>query len=62
MASVPKELLIVPEADHVDLYDQMEKIPFDKLTEFFSKNLKRFARSPSAITNFPANGSKRVQF
>ena len=40
MASEPKELLIVPGADHVDLYDRMDKIPFDKLTEFFAKNLK----------------------
>jgi fermentation-respiration switch protein FrsA (DUF1100 family) len=40
LASEPKELLIVPRADHVDLYDQMDKIPFDKLTEFFLKNLK----------------------
>lgn len=35
----PKELVIVPNADHVDLYDQMDKIPFDKLTSFFDKNL-----------------------
>ena len=40
MASDPKELLIVPNADHVDLYDKMEKIPFDKVTDFFGKNLK----------------------
>ena len=40
LASEPKELLIVPDADHVDLYDRMNKIPFDKLTEFFAKNLK----------------------
>lgn len=39
VASEPKELLIVPNADHVDLYDQMDKIPFDKLTAFFQKNL-----------------------
>ena len=38
-ASDPKELVIVPDADHVDLYDQMDKIPFDKLTAFFQKNL-----------------------
>lgn len=38
-ASKPKELLIVPDADHVDLYDQMEKIPFDELTAFFKKHL-----------------------
>ena len=40
LASEPKELLIVPDADHVDLYDRMNKIPFDKLAEFFAKNLK----------------------
>ena len=39
-ASDPKELMIVPNADHVDLYDQMNKIPFDKLTAFFLANLK----------------------
>ncbi len=38
-ASDPKELVIVPNADHVDLYDQMDKIPFDRLTAFFQKNL-----------------------
>ena len=40
LASQPKELLIVPDADHVDLYDRMDKIPFDKFAEFFSRNLK----------------------
>lgn len=39
-AADPKELVIVPDADHVDLYDNKEKIPFDKLNEFFSNNLK----------------------
>jgi uncharacterized protein len=39
IASEPKELVIVPGADHVDLYDRMDKIPFDKLAEFFTKNL-----------------------
>lgn len=36
----PKELLVVPNADHVDLYDQKDKIPFDKLESFFKENLK----------------------
>ena len=40
VASEPKELWIVPDADHVDLYDQRDKIPFDKLTEFFATNLR----------------------
>lgn len=38
-ASEPKTLLLVPNADHVDLYDQMDKIPFDKLTAFFDQHL-----------------------
>lgn len=40
MASEPKELVIVPKADHVDLYDKKDMIPFDKLESFFKKNLK----------------------
>jgi hypothetical protein len=39
-AAEPKELLIVPGANHIDLYDQMDKIPFDKLQSFFEENLK----------------------
>lgn len=38
-AAEPKELLIVPGADHVDLYDRLDEIPFDKLSEFFHENL-----------------------
>lgn len=38
-AAEPKELMIVEGADHVDLYDRMDRIPFDKLTAFFRKNL-----------------------
>jgi fermentation-respiration switch protein FrsA (DUF1100 family) len=33
------DLVIVPDADHVDLYDRQELIPFDTLDEFFTKNL-----------------------
>ena len=35
-----KELYIVPAANHVDLYDNLEKIPFDKIEAFFLTNLK----------------------
>lgn len=35
-----KELLIVPGASHVDLYDNFEKIPFDKLGQFYTRYLK----------------------
>jgi len=39
-AAEPKELLIIKGASHVDLYDQMDKIPFDRISDFFGKNLK----------------------
>lgn len=38
-AAEPKELHIVPGAGHVDLYDRVPLIPFDKLTAFFNKHL-----------------------
>ena len=34
-----KELMIIPDAVHTDLYDKVDIIPFDKITEFFKKNL-----------------------
>lgn len=34
-----KELMIVPNATHTDLYDQVAIIPFDKMTAFFQKYL-----------------------
>lgn len=35
-----KQLLIIPDASHVDLYDNLEKIPFDTITSFYSTYLK----------------------
>ena len=35
-----KELVIVPNATHCDLYDQKDKIPFDKIESFLKENLK----------------------
>ncbi len=32
-----KELLIVSDATHCDLYDQMDKIPFDQISTFFNR-------------------------
>lgn len=40
LAGQPKELVVVPGAGHVDLYDRTDLIPFDKLTQFFRTNLK----------------------
>ncbi len=41
-AAEPKELMIIPEANHIDLYDGGDKnyIPFDKLDSFFTEHLK----------------------
>lgn len=33
-----KELLILPDIVHTDLYDKKDKIPFDHIEEFFNKN------------------------
>ena len=35
-----KELMIIPNAVHCDLYDNMEIIPFDKIDNFFKSYLK----------------------
>ena len=39
-ASEPKELMIIPNSVHVDLYDKVDVIPFGKLETFFRMNLK----------------------
>lgn len=38
-ANQPKELYVVPDAEHIDLYDRTDKIPFDKLESFFKTNM-----------------------
>lgn len=38
-ASEPKELMIIPGANHTDLYDKVDIIPFDRLTAFFRQHL-----------------------
>ena len=35
-----KELFIIPNAVHIDLYDNIEVIPFDKIEDFFKLNFK----------------------
>ncbi len=39
LAAEPKELVWVEGAGHVDLYDRVDLIPFDKLTQFFESSL-----------------------
>lgn len=40
VAAEPKEIYIVEDAEHIDLYDRIDRIPFDKLENFFKTNLK----------------------
>ena len=40
-ATGPKELVVVPGARHIDLYDRTDLIPFDALETFFTKHLAR---------------------
>jgi len=35
-----KELMLIPNAVHTDLYDNLDVIPFDKMDRFFKENLK----------------------
>lgn len=40
LSGQPKELVIIPGAGHVDLYDRVDLIPFAKLSSFFQTHLK----------------------
>ena len=40
-AAEPKELYVVPDAIHIDLYDRLDKIPFDKMESFFKEAFEK---------------------
>ncbi|KAJ4983453.1 hypothetical protein SVAN01_11061 [Stagonosporopsis vannaccii] len=48
-AGEPKELLWVPGAGHVDLYDRVDLIPFDRLIAFFQASLDRRSDNRTVI-------------
>lgn len=48
-AAGPEELVVVKDADHVDLYDNMEKIPFDKFAFTVAAASVPKAEAPRAI-------------
>ena len=50
-AAEPKELMIIPNAVHVDLYDKIDVIPFDKLASFFNANLEPAPVAPLETAN-----------
>lgn len=39
VALEPKEMYVVEDAEHIDLYDRRDRIPFEKLAEFFGTNM-----------------------
>ncbi len=39
-ACEPKEMYVVGDAEHIDLYDRTDRIPFDKIEDFLNKSLK----------------------
>lgn len=47
-AAEPKQLVVVPGARHIDLYDRTNTIPFDTITDFFTTSL---APSPTITSN-----------
>ena len=38
-AKMPKQLYVVKDAEHIDLYDRVDRIPFDKITKFFGDSI-----------------------
>lgn len=38
-AKEPKEMYVVEDAEHIDLYDRRDRIPFEKLADFFQTNV-----------------------
>ena len=50
-AAEPKELMIIPHTTHVDLYDKLDIIPFEKLTSFFRQHLNKDKRNKTAKLN-----------
>ena len=38
-AKMPKEIYTVKDANHIDLYDRVDRIPFEKIETFFKENL-----------------------
>lgn len=39
-AAEPKQMIVVPNCNHIDLYDDTTKIPFDEIEDFLKNSLK----------------------
>ncbi len=60
-AAGPKELVIIPNAVHVDLYDKLDVIPFDRLTAFFDQHLNGEKGNKTANVTESRSASTNVQ-
>ena len=62
-AAEPKELVVVPGTNHVDLYDDVTKIPFAKLAAFFGKALYALGkrdRGQAPVTWHPSHATRHT--
>ena len=59
-AAGQKELVIIPNATHVDLYDRLDVIPFDKLSAFFTQHLNGDKGNKTAKLNETTSATANV--
>lgn len=52
-AAQPKELMIIENANHVDLYDRLDKIPFERISAFFGQHLHGDPAVQSSLPEYP---------
>jgi uncharacterized protein len=60
-AAEPKELVIIPNAVHVDLYDKLDVIPFEKLSAFFNQYLNGENGDKTAQGNDSPSTNTKIQ-
>lgn len=58
-AAEPKELLVIAGAGHVDLYDRVNLIPWDRLESFFTEHLKGSAMADHRGATLEARSEQR---
>jgi uncharacterized protein len=59
-AAEPKELMVIPNAVHVDLYDRLDVIPFEKLAAFFTQHLNADKGNKTAKANETSSATANV--
>jgi fermentation-respiration switch protein FrsA (DUF1100 family) len=57
LAGEPKQLLVIPGAGHVDLYDRVDLTPFHTLTSYFEQHLWTTHRWARCAVSAPSEGT-----